>query len=79
VLVIEIHAASNQTYGAPRVHAELTARGERCGNSTVALLMRRGRIVPKTIAKFRVTTDSRKTKAAPNLLDQQFMVPRSNA
>jgi hypothetical protein len=32
----EVHAASRQTYGAPRVHAELIARGHRCNRKTVA-------------------------------------------
>ena len=74
----EIHAASDQTYGSPRVYAELLERGERCGENTVALLMRRADIVPKTVRKFRVTTDSRKTKAAPNLLEQDFSAPGPN-
>jgi transposase InsO family protein len=74
-----IHTASRATYGAPRVHAELIAQGERCCCNTVAKLMRRAGIVPKTVRRFRVTTDSRHTQAAPNLLGRVFSAERPNA
>lgn len=74
-----IHAASRDTYGAPRVHAELIAQGERCCLNTVAKLMRRAGIVPKTVRRFRVTTDSRHTQAAPNLLGRVFSAAAPNA
>jgi transposase InsO family protein len=65
----EVHLASRQTYGAPRVHAELSVQGIACCRNTVAKLMRRAQIVPKAIRHFRVTTDSRNTKEVlPNLL-----------
>jgi putative transposase len=38
--IVRIHAASRQTYGALRVHAELRAAGTRCGKKRVARLMR---------------------------------------
>ena len=63
-----IHHIRRATYGAPRVHAELRAQGEPCCKNTVARLMRKAAIVPKTVRRFKVTTDSRHTKAAPNLL-----------
>lgn len=72
------HQASRQTYGSPRIHTDLIASGERIGKNTVALLMRRAGIVPKTVRKFRVTTDSRKTVPAPNLLKQRFTATRAN-
>ena len=74
-----IHTASRATYGAPRVHAELIAQGERCCRNTVAKLMRRAGIVPKTVRRFRVTTDSRHTQAAPNLLGRVFSAKRPNS
>jgi putative transposase len=73
-----IHSASRQTYGAPRVHAELVARGVTCSHNTVARLMHQADIVPKAIRRFRATTDSRNTKAAPNLLSRAFRVDRPN-
>ncbi|MBI1348000.1 IS3 family transposase [bacterium] len=32
----EVHQASRQTYGSPRVHAELVAQGQACHRKTVA-------------------------------------------
>lgn len=72
------HHASRETYGAPRIHEDLLASGDQVGENTVAQLMRRDGIVPKTVRKFRITTDSRKTVPAPNLLEQQFTTTRPN-
>jgi putative transposase len=70
----EAHAASRQTYGAPRVHAELKARGVACSKNTVAGLMRRERIRSRRSRKFVVrTTDSRHPHPiAPNRLNREF-------
>lgn len=73
-----IHAASRDTYGAPRVHVELGVQGMPCSRNTVARLMQRAHIVPKTVRRFRTTTDSRQTKAAPNLLGRVFTAPSPN-
>ena len=72
------HLVSRETYGSPRIREDLQEAGERVGENTVALLMQRAGIVPKTVRKFRVTTDSRKTVPAPNRLEQQFTVARPN-
>jgi len=74
-----IYTASRDTYGAPRIHAELAAQGVACCRNTVAKLMRQAKIIPKAIRRFRVTTDSRNTKASPNLLDRVFQAERPNA
>jgi putative transposase len=75
-----IHAASRDTYGAPRIHLDLIALGEQCCKNTVAKLMHRASIVPKTIRRFRVTTDSRHTWwTAPNLLGRVFSASQPNA
>jgi hypothetical protein len=68
-----IHSASRDTYGAPRIHAELAAQGVACSHNTVAKLMRQAAIMPRCIRRFRVTTDSRKTKASPNLVSPTSM------
>ena len=55
------HQTSRDTYGSPRICEDLVRAGEHIGKNIVALLMQRAGIVPKTVRKFRVTTDSRKT------------------
>jgi transposase InsO family protein len=62
------------------VHSELIAQGECCCRNTVAKLMRRAGIVPKTVRRFRVTTDSRHAWwTAPNLLGREFSASQPNA
>jgi putative transposase len=75
-----IHLASRETYGAPRVHAELNAQGVKCCCNTVAKLMHEAKIMPKAIRRFRTTTFSRHTKlSSPNLLERVFHADRPNA
>jgi putative transposase len=74
-----IHTESSYTYGALRIHAELSAQGVTGSHNTVAKLMRHARIMPKVIRRFRVTTDSRYTKVSPNLLERVFQTDRPNA
>ncbi|NJN05833.1 MAG: IS3 family transposase [Rhodobacteraceae bacterium] len=69
---------SQQTYGAVRICRDLKEAGECAGKNTVALLMRKAGLLPKTIKRFRVTTDSRNTKAEPNRLDGQFTTDKPN-
>ena len=80
IKIREVHMASRQTYGAPRVHAELAAQGVACCRNTAAKLMRREQIVPRAIRAFRVTTDSQNTKEiSPNLVKRRFKAKRPNA
>jgi transposase InsO family protein len=80
IKIREAHVASRQSYGAPRVHAELAAQGVSCCRNTVANLMRREHIVPRAIRKFRVTTDSRNTKeVSPNRVRRRFKAKCPNA
>src|SRR5437764_1043431 len=68
-----IHAEAKARYGSPRIHAELTARGQDCCINTVAKLMHDHDIRAKTARKFRCTTDSNHDQpVADNLLDRQF-------
>jgi putative transposase len=74
-----IHAASRATYGAPRVHVELSVQGVGCCKNTVAHLMRSAGIVPKTVRRFKITTDSRHSWwVAPNLLGRVFRAEHAN-
>ena len=70
------HAESGDTYGAPRVHEELTAQGWPTGRKRVARLMRQDGLVARSPKKRRITTtDSNHTEPiAPNLLARQFAV-----
>lgn len=74
-----VHERSRRTYGSPRIVDELNEAGIRCGRHRVARLMRQQGIRPKTVRKFRVTTDSgHNHPVAPNRLNRQFVVTRPN-
>lgn len=70
----QVHAASRQTYGSPRVHRALQAQGMKCSENAVAKLMRQCGMRSKRTKKFRVvTTDSRHGHPlAANTLARQF-------
>jgi len=51
-----IHQASFETYGSPRIHAELKANGETCSRRRVARLMKAHGIVVKMAKRFKKTT-----------------------
>jgi putative transposase len=68
-----IHKTSRETYGSPRIHAELCASGEKCSRKRVGRLMKKAGIEAKMKKRFKVTTKANlKAKAAPNLLKQEF-------
>ena len=73
-----IHQASRESYGAPTVNVELRAQEVPCCRNTVSKLMHRARILPKAIRRFRVTAESRKTKALPNLVNRDFTPEHPN-
>jgi transposase InsO family protein len=74
-----VYIESRKIYGAPRIHAELTERGEKVGKNTVAFLMRRHSIQSKVHKRFVITTDSRHTKKpAKNVLGGDFTAARAN-
>lgn len=81
-LLVEIkavHQRSRQTYGSPRVHADLNANGQACGKHRVAQLMRKHGIVTHHKHKFKATTHSRHTHpVAENVLHRQFAVTKPN-
>jgi len=72
-----IHAESRRTYGAPRVHAELQARGVRVGKKRVARLMKAAGLRGVSRRK-RSTTTRREPQArpAPDLVERDFSAER---
>ena len=77
----EIFEQSKRCYGAPRIHAELKARGLRISKRSVAKLMRENGIrPPRGRRRAPITTDSRHSHAiAPNLLDRNFKAATPDA
>jgi transposase InsO family protein len=75
----EIFKVSRQTYGSPRIHAELKAQGFKCSRPRVARIMSKIGMVAKMRRIFKRTTrvDSRRA-AAPNLLQQDFSADMPN-
>jgi putative transposase len=75
-----IHASSHQTYGVPRVHAELRAGGEKHGRKRIARLMRAAGLVGASRRRTGVTTTRRDKQArpAPGLVDRNFVASKPN-
>jgi transposase InsO family protein len=70
---------SRQTYGSPRVHAELQAQGEHCNVKTVARRMRENELWAKTKKKYKATTNSRHSRpVADHVLNRQFEPAAAN-
>ncbi len=79
VEVAAIHEESRRTYGSPRVHAELRARGKPVSRKRVARLMRKRGLEARPKRRFRRTTDSDHAQPiAPNLLDRNFIAVAPN-
>src|SRR5260370_40913529 len=75
-----VHVSSRETYGAPRVHAELRAGGEKYGRKRIARLMRAAGLVGASRRRAGVTTTRRDKEArpAPDLVDRNFLASRPN-
>lgn len=69
-----IHAGSGAAYGAPRIHAELAADGNRHGRKRIARLMRVGGLIGASRRRRGITTTRRDKEArpAPDLVDRNF-------
>ena len=70
-MILEIHARSHRTYGAPRVHAELRRLDQRCSRKRVARLMRSSGLVG-VHARRRWRRGRPEVAPAPDLVDRHF-------
>lgn len=69
----QIHTRSRQTYGAPRVYAELVAEGWAVGRKRVARLMRLASL--RGVSRRKVVTTTRRNpeqRPAPDLVERDF-------
>src|SRR5260370_1049083 len=75
-----IHVTSHETYGVPRVHAELRAGGQKHGRKRIARLMRATGIVGVSRRRGTVVTTRRDKDArpAPDLVDRDFSAAAPN-
>jgi putative transposase len=77
--IAEIHRRSHETYGAPRIHAELKAQGIRVGCKRVARLMRGARLRGVSRRKWITTTvRDREARPAPDLVERNFAAAAPN-
>jgi putative transposase len=72
------HAASNGTYGAPRLQIDLAEAGIRVGRKRVARLMRNAGLAGVSRRRRTITTARDGTRQAPDLVDRNFTVDRPN-
>jgi transposase InsO family protein len=73
--IVATFQKSRETYGSPRVHAELRAEGSRVSRKRVERLMRVKALRARRRRKFVATTDSRHGfPIAPNLVARDFKV-----
>jgi len=75
----QIYEQSRQTYGSPRIHAELQAQGQSVSRKRVARLMRLNGIQARRKQRYKTTTKRHPdTIPAPNLLAQDFTATTTN-
>ena len=73
----EIHAYSRETYGAPRIHAELRAQGIWVGRKRVARLMRHAGLVGASPRRRKGTTKrDLEAESASDLVERDFTAQR---
>jgi putative transposase len=74
-----IYVRSRQTYGAPRIHAELAAQGIRIGRKRVARLMRRAGLQGVSRRRWVSTTvRGSQERPAPDLVQRHFQAEQPN-
>jgi putative transposase len=71
--------ASRDTYGSPRICAELRAGGETCSRKRVSKIMKKSGIAAKMKRRFKVTIRANpKAAVATNILQQNFSAEMPN-
>lgn len=74
-----IFTCSRETYGSPRIQAELNARGLTCSRGRLARLMRQNGLKSRCRRRYRVTTKAdQRHPVAPNVLDRDFTAQQPN-
>ena len=74
-----IHRESRQTYGVPRIYAELQENGERVARKRIARLMRELNLTGVSRRPtFRTTRRDPSARPAPDLVDRKFVADRPN-
>jgi len=75
-----VHASSREPYGAPRVHAELSADGQRHGRKRIARLMREASLVGASRRRGGpvTTRQDKQARPAPDLVDRDFSATSPN-
>src|SRR5689334_21510063 len=75
-----VHASSRQTYGAPRVHADLRRQGEKHSRKRIARLMREAGLIGVSHRHGGPTTTRRNKddRPAPDLVDRDFSAAGPN-
>lgn len=77
--ILQIYAHSRETYGSPRIHAELRAKGQDVSRKRVARLMRLHGIQAKRKQRYKTTTKRDPAcEPAPNLIAQDFNAEGAN-
>ncbi|MEM8793912.1 MAG: IS3 family transposase [Pseudomonadota bacterium] len=78
-LIRQIHAASSESYGAPRIHAELTAGGVHVGRKRVERLMKAvGRTGVSRRRRARTTIRDERVRPSVDLVDRNFTADAPN-
>jgi len=79
VAIRAAHAESRETYGSPRIHADLRTDESPLGRARVARLMREEGLIPRRKRRFRTTTHSKHGHpVAPNVLARDFTANAPN-
>lgn len=74
-----VHEESYETYGSPRIYAEMKEKGVICSENRVARLMRQEGLQAKQSKRYKTTTKADKSHpVTPNLLAQDFMASAPN-